>query len=83
MPSRESRTHVLKCLARTLSINPDQTAPEEQSDLGLYCLLRPFWLDITENIVAFVAPLGSLIFLVSNRKAGKFPSFFLKNGPVL
>ena len=23
------------------SVDPDQTAPEEQSDLGLHCLLRP------------------------------------------
>ena len=26
------------------SIDPDQTAPEEQSDLGLYCLPRPVYL---------------------------------------
>ena len=24
------------------SVDPEQTAPEEQSDLGLYCLLRLF-----------------------------------------
>ena len=23
------------------SVDPDQTAPKEQSDLGLHCLLRP------------------------------------------
>ena len=23
------------------SVDPDQTAPREQSDLGLHCLLRP------------------------------------------
>ena len=28
--------------------DPDQTAPEEQSDLGLHCLLRHFCSNIQE-----------------------------------
>ena len=27
------------------NVEPDQTAPEEQSDLGLHCLFRPICLN--------------------------------------
>ena len=32
-----------------ISVDPDQTAPEEQSDLDLHCLLRPTCPDLLRN----------------------------------
>ena len=31
-------------------VDPDQTAPKEQSDLDLHCLLRPSPVPISKNV---------------------------------
>ena len=37
------------------SVDPDQTAPKEQSDLGLHCLLRLLCLSSSDNYSIFLS----------------------------
>ena len=41
--------HMLQHILIANSVDPDQTAPLEQSDQGLHCLLRQSWSNIPGN----------------------------------